>query len=200
MYKPELRQRIINLRRDNKTIKEIANICNKTETSITSYLAKYQIYKIDTRTPQIDSLNEADLAYIAGIIDGEGSIIINKLKESKGTHLYRYQLFVKVVNTDERLLKYLSQKTSTSYFKDKRTNNTNRRNTFSIHWSIKSSVQILQKIYPYLVIKKEQVDLALNFVKTFDICYGNKKTPIDIMDKRHDCYLKMKALHKIEFK
>lgn len=200
MYTQELRKQIIDLRKQNKTIKEISTITRKGEIALRNYLSRYKIFKTDERTPLLNNLTNLELAYIAGIIDGEGSIIISRLKENKGTHKYRYQLFVKVVNTDERLLKFLSKKTLTNYYKDKdHPNKSNSRTSYSIHWSVSVSEDLLKKVYPFLIIKKEQVDLALKFRKTFDISYGNKVTPLEIMEQRQKYYLEMKRLHK-EFK
>lgn len=201
MYSKELSEQVINLRRANTSIKDIAILVNKPETAIRVWLSKHQILKAENKIEIIDALSNEELAYIAGIIDGEGSIIISKLQpnKNKGEINFRYQLSCKVTNTDRRLLEYLVLKTGQPNFADNRKNpNPKSRNTFSIHWPVTTTLHLLQKIYPYLVIKQEQVDLALRFRKTFED-YGHIASPDFIMEERETCYQEMKKLHKREF-
>lgn len=202
MYSKELSEQVIKLRQQNKSIREIALLTGKTEAGIRVWLSKHKILKAENKTNNIDKIPEIELAYIAGIIDGEGSIVISKLtpnKKKRETN-YRYQLYVKVVNTDKRLIEFLAEKTGQSSYKDKsrKNENINKRDTFSIHWPVNISLYLLEKIYPYLVIKKEQVDLALRFRKTFEN-YGHIISPDYILKEREACYQEMKKLHKREF-
>lgn len=201
MYSEELKKQIIELRIKNISIKEISKLVNKKETTIRTWLSKNKLLKRNQKENIINQLSSENLAYIAGIIDGEGSIIISKLRpnKNKGEINFRYQLFCKVTNTDRRLIQYLAEKTGQPNIVDNRKNpNPNSRKTFSIHWPVNTTIFLLEKIYPYLVIKKEQVDLALEFRKTFDDD-GHKDARKEIIDAREDFYLKMKQLHKREF-
>lgn len=203
MYKKEDANLIVSLRKANKTVDEIAIIVNKKPSSVRSWLSRQKIYKRDNKLKIIDKLKPEELAYIAGIIDGEGSIIISKLKPriNKGERSYKYQLYLKVTNTDRRLIEYLSEKTLTNIINDRRyTNkNPNSRNTFSIHWPVEITLYLLDKVYPYLVIKKEQVDLAKSFRDTFKDFSGKGGIPKQILEKREKMYLEMKKIHKREF-
>lgn len=202
MYKKEFIEQIIKLRKNNKTIQEIALITKKTESSLRVWFSKNKIYKADNKILLIDKLTSEELAYIAGIIDGEGSIIISKQSPNlkKREINYRYQLFVKVTNTDKRLIQFLSEKTLQPFFKDKNRieDRPNSRQTYSIHWPVNITIHLLEKIYPYLVIKKEQVDLAIKFKNTFEK-EGHEPASLNIIQEREQMYLEMKALHKREF-
>jgi hypothetical protein len=201
MYSQELRDKVIDLRRQNKSIRDIALEVGKTNAAIRTFLSKNKILKYDQKKTTIDLLSSEELAYIAGIIDGEGSIIISKQKpnKKKGEINIRYQLFCKVVNTDKRLIEYLSKKTGQLIFSEKtRDNKINCRNTFSIHWPVKVTTYLLKKIRDYLVIKKEQVDLAVKFIDTFHGC-GHTDADKNIMQLREECYIEMKMLHRREF-
>ena len=49
----------------------------------------------------------AELAYLAGIIDGEGSIYIGNFSSNAKTGALYYQTNMEVTNTDENLIKWL---------------------------------------------------------------------------------------------
>ena len=201
MHNKQLVDTIIKLRRENKTLQEISTITGITRPGLATFLSKKKINKRDIVDEAIDKLKETELAYIAGIVDGEGSIIISKLKPNinKGEINFRYQLFCKVINTDKRMIDWLANKTQTKSYKDFRNKDSpNSRNTFSIHWPVNTTILLLDKIYPYLVIKKEQVDLAIKFRHSFDDI-GHKLATDQIINFREQCYLKMQTLHRREF-
>ena len=55
-------------------------------------------------------MNENEkLAYLAGIIDGEGTIVIAKGKIRKGRINHPYSLRLVVMNTDIRLIEWLKE-------------------------------------------------------------------------------------------
>jgi hypothetical protein len=82
-------------------------------------------------------MNEIDLAYIAGIIDGEGSIGINKIKNYNGTNTTYYRLLVQVCMVEGCIPQWLCD-------------------AFG-------AVSFLKVILPYLKIKKEQAEIAIEF-------------------------------------
>lgn len=110
----------------------------------------------------------AELAWAAGIIDGEGCICvygrpgrINK----KGTHALA--LIVKVVNTDPRMPHKMQEifggNLSTAV---ERRGNPRRRPV--MQWMItgKLAGSLLVAIRPYLIVKGEQADVAITYAKT----------------------------------
>ena len=107
-------------------------------------------------------------AYLAGIIDGEGHIYICRAKDSKSGKRY-YTMGLDISSTDERLPLWIKENYGGNYYlkKDKgvRTGNYWR-------WCIQSNkaVKVLQDVFPYLVIKREQALIAIEFQ-----LYKNKK-------------------------
>src|SRR5512143_1215393 len=104
----------------------------------------------------IPNLRLEDLAYAAGIIDGEGSLSMGK------THGY-VSMELCVAVTDRGLLEWFVARfggSSTSWHK---ANSTNRR---VYYWSIRQARALhpfLTAIRPYLVIKGPQADVMLAF-------------------------------------
>lgn len=108
---------------------------------------------------------QIDLAYLAGIIDGEGSINIS-CNPKHGRNYYSLKL--DITNTSDALMQWLEDKfrghIGTSYARSQ-----NRTNLHSWIVSGKQAQYLLYKVLPYLVIKTEQALLAL----TLDILpYG----------------------------
>lgn len=147
-------------------------------------------------------MNEKELAYIAGIIDGEGSIQIFKRKPSKSSIAKRQKNFwhtsyVKISNTDIRLLDWLKKRVGGSIQKGKRRGK--RRNCYELHINPSKSTELLQKVYPYLVIKKEQADVVFEFRSTYENRYCRGGLPKHILEAREKCYTQLKELHHKEY-
>ncbi len=107
----------------------------------------------------IGHLPERDKAYLAGIIDGEGCITINRRRAKPG-HVPVYALQVCISNTSRALQKWLDER-----FPDKtywRISHQNPKWRDCYHWTLSGNRQVmvfLREIAPYLVIKREQAEL-----------------------------------------
>lgn len=109
----------------------------------------------------IENLSEIEKAYIAGIIDGEGSIsfVRSGSKRTHGRYIYPY---IRVANTDIILIDWLKLKIECGYSgyknwpkKDK------RKPVYHISWACSDAIKILKEITPYLVIKKIRAELVM---------------------------------------
>lgn len=127
----------------------------------------------------------ADIAYLAGIIDGEGTIYIG-FDKTRGYHLRFY-----VVNTDKRLIDWLKTTFGGSVYSRKSLKNPNWRRKYE--WINVNPEDMLPEILPFLKIKKEQAMLAIKFRKTF----VKKKHRLTEETKllRAECYKQMKKLN-----
>lgn len=139
------------------------------------------------------------LSYIAGIIDGEGSIYITKRPQRKeiGMRSPYYRAGVEVKNTDERMINFLL--THLGGHKSIQLRKTNRqRNVYT--WALvdKRVGKVLKELYPYLVCKKEQADIVFRFRSSFH-SYGTEKNalPTEIVSLREGYYQELKKLHGI---
>ena len=99
-------------------------------------------------------LNEIEKSYIAGIIDGEGSVGVRKIVKSI---LPRVQ----VGNTNFKLIKFLNDKCGGSIYSVKPKY---KRWKSSWIWSLTGdkAIEFLIQIKSYLLLKKEQSDLVIN--------------------------------------
>ena len=93
------------------------------------------------------------LAWAAGIVDGEGCIFI---KEGRSL-----RMCVSVENTDVRMLDALKEMFGGSLNRRNGPSKRNRRPIWAWEVSAIKAERCLKAIYPWLVCKKEQADIAL---------------------------------------
>ena len=135
-------------------------------------------------------ITKSDIAYAAGIIDGEGCISI-----SKGPS---YRCRVRVANTDLRLVNWL-QKTFGGYANNSAEVRGNRRNQFEWALNDNAAVEFLHMIKSHLKLKREQAELLIEARSTYGGYYRLTGVPKEILNKRELCYQKCKDLKKVEF-
>jgi hypothetical protein len=99
---------------------------------------------------------QLDWAYLAGIVDGEGSICAHS--DRRG-YLHNYPA-LHISNTDPRLIEWILDRFGGSILL--MTKNRNRPFTH-IMWTGKRMEPVLVGVLPFLVIKKEQAETALSF-------------------------------------
>lgn len=109
------------------------------------------------------------LAYAAGFIDAEGCIHVSLLRPSKANRRVtpRYDLFLKVSNTDLPVLEWLKSTFGGAIVKHHSRNENRVGNKWSTawHWQVsgKSAQDCLELMLPYLKIKKQQAIAAVEF-------------------------------------
>lgn len=106
-----------------------------------------------------------DIAYCAGLFDGEGCVIVNwKTYRSKSLHRkvgkQRFATYINVSNIDGRVIDKLC-----SVFGGTPYRSWAGRNRAMYQWRVsgKNAERIVRKMYPYLISKKEQAKLFLDF-------------------------------------
>ena len=98
-----------------------------------------------------------DKAYIAGIIDGEGGFCINKFKTG-------YRPYVSIANTDYRVIKYLQSHINGCVMKNK-PRKFNHKPVYRLFLNSTAVRQMMDKVLPYLIVKKEQAILVKKALK-----------------------------------
>ena len=104
----------------------------------------------------MDTIN----AYYAGLTDGEGYVGIRTSKNKKGDKIYeRYTLQITITNCDLRVLERAVSIWGGHIYE---TTSKNRIKT-CWRWNItsKEASNFLMDIWPYTIIKKEQIEIAL---------------------------------------
>ena len=123
-------------------------------------------------------MKKTDLAYLAGILDGEGSIQIRKRKD-KGMRLgFCYQLVVNIANTNEWLVRWIHLNFGGLLYKN-RIPAAHYKQVYQ--WSVSSNKAkfVLESLLPYLKIKKPQAEIALQFQSQKIVNSGGKIKPTE---------------------
>jgi hypothetical protein len=119
-------------------------------------------------------------AYIAGLIDGEGTVTLSRLHAKQNR-----RLVVSIANTELPLLQFVIDQVGAGKITRKRT--TSDRHTPSFCYAISSgqALTLLQKVTPYLrSYKRQRAQLALDLYKALTPRNG-KYTP-QLLIRRRD--------------
>ena len=105
------------------------------------------------------------LAYVAGIMDGEGcfSVYLNK-------PLNRYLMTIDIYNSCTELLKWLSENfpgESREIKAPSKKKHTNWKPQYIWRSNNSQTLQFLRDILPFLIVKKKQCELAIKFRESF---------------------------------
>lgn len=107
-------------------------------------------------------MNQTDLAYLAGLIDGEGTVSCSVVKNAKGFLALNKQL--SIFNTNLTLISWITARFGGTVHSRKR--NINWKEEHQVKWSANEAASLLTAILPYLVIKKEQAEIFIALHKT----------------------------------
>lgn len=94
---------------------------------------------------KVKKLSREEAAYIAGLIDGEGTISLTR--KHRGEHR---QLMVSISSTEPRLLKYVHQTIGAGRITNKRTYHANHTPSFTYAISNRQALDVLEQVEPYL--------------------------------------------------
>jgi hypothetical protein len=143
---------------------------------------------------------KVELAYLAGIIDGEGTIQIEiycNRRDRPNAHCFTSRL--SVINTNVDIIKWIKDKFGGSTYMRKTKFKETRKDTYVWHIHADGMLSILKGILPYLIIKKQHALLVIEFRSTYpkDRIYGpNREIPQEIKDKRFNLMHSLKLLNK----
>lgn len=115
----------------------------------------------------LNLLTEPQKAYIAGIIDGEGSIMGYKVSRKAAARGFGWKLGVSVGNTNYDLIHWLRDTTGIGSWRES-SEPKNPKHKRAAKWYVSSRKdieQLLEAVLPYLLIKRRNAELALEFVK-----------------------------------
>lgn len=113
---------------------------------------------------------EVELAYLAGIIDGEGSIgIYHRASIPSSLNSNSYDCSIQISNTDPNLIQWIADKFGGSLKRyDIRYEESRRKSwkpLYRVSWSAKEDVySILSDVYKYLIVKKRLAELMFAFI------------------------------------
>ena len=110
-------------------------------------------------------MNKESIAYIAGIIDGDGCITITrrKIRRLKTDNWY-YEPQVIITNTDKELLRFCAERYGGWIAKLRKPN---RNYSTAYQWKVTGDEMksILDDVNPYLIVRRKQANIVLLFPK-----------------------------------
>ena len=112
---------------------------------------------------EVGNLSETDKAWLAGIIDGEGSIFVMKQKRKDRERDTNYILRVTVQSTDKFMCPKIHSLVGGPVIWEQRDKRENCKNTYKWQCNGKKAAKFLKAIRPYLVVKADQADVAIGF-------------------------------------
>ncbi len=153
---------------------------------------------------QGNSKEETKWAYIAGLIDGEGSIMIMrqahesfmKQRAASGCFDPHYHPQIRIGMIDRRPIDFICEVSGIGKVIEEKPYH-HKRPMF--RWNIRRRDEItafLQKIMPYLLVKTEQAKLALNFCENWIGKPGLRLTD-ENRKKREAAWLAMRSLNGV---
>lgn len=129
-------------------------------------------------------MKKEELAYSAGLFDGEGCVSIERMggKQTKTWKRKYYRLVVDVVSTSFDLVKFLHKRFGGSIFEY---NSAKRCSTWkkAYRWRLgpTEAENFLRKLLPYLIYKKKHAELALRYRE--EITHRKKFRDSVLLDK-----------------
>lgn len=106
---------------------------------------------------EVKLLDQTDAAYIAGLIDGEGTVTLSRRHRNENR-----QLVVSISNTDRPLLDYVLSTIGAGKITGKRTSQSHHTPSFTYAISNRQALALLNQTFPYLkTYKAKRSDIIL---------------------------------------
>lgn len=142
---------------------------------------------------------EVILAYMAGVLDGDGSFSIIKKKGKYEGQSPLYYPLIQIANSSKELIDFVYAEfggllnTRKAYIaKD------GSLRKISYQWKLSQAnpcLPFLEKIIPYLVIKKERAEFLRDYILRNPFKRGSGKLSDDILQNRESDYMKMRSFN-----
>jgi hypothetical protein len=147
---------------------------------------------------KVNELTETEKAYLAGLVDGEGCISITKNKPARRSLNPNYYVQTFVVNTDERVIRYCQETTGVGSVTFFPISKKKPKHKDQWTWCLRSAstVDFLKQILPYMIVKKRQAELLIEFYEG-DVSGINSVTE-EVLFRREHYYQIIKDLKHMD--
>lgn len=110
--------------------------------------------------------NKNDLAYIAGFIDGEGSIHFNRKNDREKPYV---RPVLNISQSDKSILEWISKKLNVGNVNTiyQTLNIPFRKKAYHIQYGDRQAYEVIKLVYPYLRVKRKQADLIIKFYNQY---------------------------------
>jgi hypothetical protein len=146
----------------------------------------------------MEEIPEKELAYVAGLFDGEGAITICYQKSK-----WKWRLRVSLSNTYKPVLDWVRRRFSTPSILLYKGSRIGTKPCFFIQYGDHKAGEFLRAIEPYTIIKRHQILIALEFRETFSEEFRGKckknRIPEHLVTKRMECVEKLKEARRFNY-
>lgn len=136
------------------------------------------------------------IAYLAGLVDGEGCFYIGRTKQGKYGSGFQWHSMLKITSCDEELIVWLEKTFGGS--KDSRYRWTSKKKFVRpvYNWQATGAMldYLLPLIEPYLIIKKRQCSVMMHYRLTSKNI-GSRRLSPEISTKRFELMVQLRALN-----
>lgn len=147
-------------------------------------------------------MEDVKLAYIAGIMDGEGSIMLVKachasFMKAQNRKYPNYYPNIRVGMIEREALDFIVDTLNIGKVVQEKSYQ-NKRPMFRYRLTNKPDVRkFLEIMTPYLMIKKEQAKLLMQYIDTFISCSAKNPVTEEIENNRHEYWTRMRELNGV---
>ena len=140
-----------------------------------------------------------ELAYMAGIVDGEGCFYIGLIpkKSGDGYTTAHYRGLLKIDNTDNALIDWLNSTFSGTNSAATRHTSSRKfeREVFSWIATGDRLLDLCEQILPYLIIKRKQCEIMIKFRNTYTAKLGSNQLSQETINARQLCFEDIRKLN-----
>ena len=138
----------------------------------------------------------AQLAYLAGLVDGEGCFYVGKVKQGRYGNGWQFHTCLTICSCDEIIIVWLEN--TFGGVRESRYRWTSQKTNYRpvFNWRAQGPMldYLCPLIYPYLIIKRKQCEVMLQIRATY-ANIGSKRLPEAIANKRIELIAEMRTLN-----
>ena len=135
-------------------------------------------------------MTNTELAYLAGLIDGEGTIYL--YRDNKAAKDHGYRAYLEIGNRDPKMVMWLQARLGGRVYEQNRRGN--RARCFSWRLMGVAAITVLEQALPYLITKAKHAEAMLQFRETL-VAPGHKLPP-DKRDRRVELVNRLRRLNR----
>ena len=138
-------------------------------------------------------MTETDKAYLAGFIDGEGSIGLRTTHTNRKPKYRSLCLRLRITQCDRPILEWIKAVTGVGSVRQGSVQTDRHQERFGWSCAGQYALRVLHEVYPYLKLKRIQSEIAFEFEKT--MLGSGKPLPEELHIKRQTLREAMDELH-----
>jgi len=139
------------------------------------------------------NFNKLDLAYAAGFFDGEGSVLIDRGKQTKNPYC-GFRLEVKISSTSEEIIKCFKETFGAGTIEVRKKYTSGGKDYWSWIVAGNRAAEFLELIYPYLKVKSEDAEIGILFQDSVDRYSSSNQIPAPEIEYRKKLIWKLRNL------